>query len=222
MVGVFGRAIFLYLLLIFAIRLMGKRQLGQMEPAEFVVTMLLANLAGTPVSGGSLLSAVIPILGILGVQLILAGASLQYIPLRNLLCGKPVLLISEGEIQQENLRKTRFHLDELFQNLRKEGILDLSAVQYAVLETNGQVSVLRYPDAEPPTAQDLRMAVEKNTMPLLLVSDGQILRQNLRHCGRDLAWLETALKHYAATPAETFLLTLTGERLDFIRKEACP
>ena len=116
------RTICLYLVLILVVRLMGKRQIGEMEPAEFVVTMLIANLAAIPMqdSGIPLLSGLVPILTVLGVQLILAVASMRFISFRRLLCGKPVILIREGTIDQTNLRRARITLDELTEHLREK------------------------------------------------------------------------------------------------------
>ena len=130
----FLRTMFLYLVLIAAVRLMGKRQIGQMEPAEFVVTMLIANLAAIPMQDGgiSLFSGLSPILTVLGMQLVLAVASLRWISFRRLLCGKPVILIAEGKIQQDNLRRTRLTLDELSEHLRQQGALDMSTVQHTI------------------------------------------------------------------------------------------
>ena len=142
------RTICLYLVLILVVRLMGKRQIGEMEPAEFVVTMLIANLAAIPMqdSGIPLLSGLVPILTVLGVQLILAVASMRFISFRRLLCGKPVILIREGTIDQTNLRRARITLDELTEHLREREVLDLGQVQYAILETNGQIPP-RTPDS---------------------------------------------------------------------------
>lgn len=126
----FLRTVVLYLLLIVTVRLMGKRQIGEMEPAEFVVTMLLANLAAIPMQDSAipLLSGLVPILVILGLELILAAVSLQSIRMRRLLCGKPVILMQNGKILERNLQRTRVNLDELTMHLREKGIFDLSTV----------------------------------------------------------------------------------------------
>lgn len=150
------RTILLYLILILVVRLMGKRQIGEMEPAEFVVTMLIANLAAIPMqdSGIPLLSGLVPILTVLGVQLILAVASMRFIAFRRLLCGKPVILISEGKIDQVNLRRARITLDELTEHLRERRSWIWARCQYAILETNGQISVFPYPQYKPASAKD--------------------------------------------------------------------
>ena len=141
------RTVLLYLVLIFVIRLMGKRQIGQMEPAEFVVTMLVANLAAIPMQDGGipLYSGTVPILTVLGMELVLSTLSMRSIRIRRMLCGKPVILIENGNILQGNLRKTRVTLDELTSHLRQKDILDLQTVQYAILETDGNLSVFPYP-----------------------------------------------------------------------------
>lgn len=219
------RTIALYLLLILVVRLMGKRQIGQMEPAEFVVTMLLANLAAIPMqdSGIPLLSGLIPILTVLGVQLVLAVASMRCVSFRRLLCGKPVILIYEGKIQQSNLLRTRITLDELTELLREQQVLDLQSVQYAILETNGQVSVLPYPKDMPAAAKDAGIQVKPQSLPVTLVSDGKVMEENLKLSGYDRAWLGHELRKRECTLKQTCLLTVDGlGKVYFVRKEGRP
>ena len=146
------RTVILYLLLILVVRVMGKRQIGQMEPTEFVVTMLLANLAAVPMqdNGIPLASGLVPMLTVLGISLILSVLAYQSIRMRRLLCGKPVILVENGTICQRNLARTRIHLDELTEHLREQGILDLTTVKYAILETNGLISTSCTPRTPPP------------------------------------------------------------------------
>ena len=141
------RTILLYLVLIFSVRLMGKRQIGQMEASEFVVTMLVANLASIPMQDGGipLFSGVVPILTVLGMELALSGLIMRSVFVRKLFCGKPVILIREGKILQENLRRTRVTLDELMGHLRQKDVLQIQCVQYAILETSGDLSVFLFP-----------------------------------------------------------------------------
>ena len=221
----FLRTMFLYLVLIAAVRLMGKRQIGQMEPAEFVVTMLIANLAAIPMQDGgiSLFSGLSPVLTVLGMQLVLAVASLRWISFRRLLCGKPVILIAEGKIQQDNLRRTRLTLDELSEHLRQQGALDMSTVQYAILETNGQVSVFRYPEEEPAPAKAAGVAVPAQSLPVTVVSDGRILEDNLTRADRNRAWLGKELQRQGCPLRRTLLLTVDGQgKVYFVKKEGKP
>ncbi len=216
------RTIIIYLVLIVTVRLLGKRQIGQMEPSEFVVTMLVANLASIPMqdSGISLLSGLIPILTVLGAELVLAFLSLQSVGLRKLLCGKPVILIDNGKILLENLRKTRVTLDELTGHLREKDVLDLQAVQYAILETNGNLSVFPYPKEKPASAKDAGIPTRKQYLPYTIVSDGSVIKENLKKAKKDEKWLEKILHQNNAKLEDTSLLTVDGaDHVLFYRKE---
>lgn len=216
------RSIFLYLLLIIVIRLMGKRQIGQMEPAEFVVTMLVANLAAIPMQDGGipLFSGTVPILTVLGTELVLSSLSLKNIRLRKLLCGKPVILIENGNILQQNLKKTRVTLDELTGHLREKDVLDLKTVQYAILETNGNISVFPYPKEKPASAKDAGIPAKKQYLPLTVISDGKLISENLKKARKDMHWLERVLEEHKSTIATTWLLTVDGgDHILFLRKE---
>ena len=216
------RTMFLYLVLIAVIRIMGKRQIGQMEPAEFVVTMLVANLASIPMqdSGIPLLSGLIPIVTVLGLELVFSHLSLKSIFLRKLLCGKPVILIENGNILQNNLRRTRITLDELTGHLREKDVLDLESVQYAILETNGNLSVFPYPECRPASAAEAGVKAAEQFLPLTVISDGRLLPENLQKAGKDMAWLEKILKKQKATCKSTWLLTVDSRNhVVFYKKE---
>jgi len=216
------RTIILYSVLIAVIRLMGKRQIGQMEPSEFVVTMLVANLASIPMQdeGISLASGLVPILTVLGIELVLSHLSLKNIRFRKILCGKPVILIENGNILQQNLRKTRVTLDELTGHLREKDVLDLNTVQYAILETNGNLSVFPYPKEKPATAKDAGVQAKKQYLPLTIISDGVLLQENLKKAGKDLPWLHRVLKDKNCSLRNTWLLTVDGaDHLFFLQKE---
>lgn len=204
------RTILLYLVLLGAMRLLGKRQIGQMEPSEFVVAMLVADLAAIPMQDVSipLYSGLVPILTVLGAELILADLCLRSIRLRKLLCGKPVILIENGRIIQQNLKRTRVTLDELSGHLREKDILDVRTVQYAILETNGNLSVFPYPAEVAPSAKDLHVHPKERYLPVTVISDGHLMQDNLTLTGRDDAWLRKTLGDYRATVAGTWLLTV--------------
>ena len=216
------RTILLYGVLIMVIRLMGKRQIGQMEPSEFVVTMLVANLASIPMQDSAipLFSGLVPILTVLGVELVLSALSLRSIRLRKLLCGKPVILIENGVILQENLRKTRVTLDELTGHLREKDVLDPRAVQFAILETNGNLSVFPYPKERPATCKEAGIQARKQYLPITIVSDGRLLSDNLQKAGKDTTWLKNALRKEHARLQDVWLLTVDkGDNVIFYRKE---
>ena len=219
----FLRTVLFYIILIAAIRLMGKRQVGQMEPSEFVVTMLVANLASIPLEETDLplTAGLVPILTVLGMELVFSALSLRSIFFRKLLCGKPVILIENGTVLQENLRKTRITSDELIGHLREKDILDLRSVQYAILETNGNLSVFPYPKEKPASAKDAGIRARKQYIPLTIVSDGKLLEDNLQKAGKDRSWLDRVLQDRDTALSDTWLLTVDGsDKILFYRRES--
>lgn len=217
------RAVVLYLLLILAVRLMGKRQVGELEPAEFVVAMLLADLASVPMQdiGIPLLSGVIPIVTVLAVELILSVLAMRSRRVRRFLTGQPVVLMEDGRILQKNLERTRLTVEELVQHLREQGIWDLSTVQYAVLEVDGQLSAIVHPRHQPPTAQDLGVQVDEAELPVTVISGGVVLESHLTAAGKDRAWLDRQLRHLGCRAEEVYLLTATPSgKLYLSRREA--
>ena len=216
------RTIFLHLVLLVVIRLMGKRQIGQMEASEFVVAILVADLASIPMQDGGipLYSGLIPILTVLGVELVLSGVALRSVRLRRLLCGKPVILIDNGKILQQNLRRTRVTLDELSGHLREKDVLDIGTVQYAILETNGNLSVFPYPKERPASAKDAKIQAAKQYLPITIISDGFLMEDNLVKAKKDIRWVQKILRQNDAAMEDTWLLTVDGaDRVAFYRKE---
>lgn len=217
------RTALLYLILIAVIRLMGKRQIGQMEPSEFVVTMLVANLAAIPMQDGGipLLSGLVPILTVLGVEMVLSVLSLRSIFVRRLLCGKPVILIENGRIIQNNLRRTSITLDELTGHLREKNVLSIDQVQYAILETSGDFSVFPYPKHLPATAKDAGIEAKPQHLPITIIEDGHLFCCNLAVAGKDNAWVQRVLQEKKSTVGSTWLLTVDAEdHITFVPKEA--
>ena len=214
--------VILYSILILVIRLMGKRQLGEMEPMEFVVTMLLANLAAVPMqeTGIPLLAGLIPILVVLSMELLLSVLVYHSVHARRLLCGKPVILMENGRLLQDNMKKTRITPDELTEFARMEGITDLSGVKYAILETGGQISILPYTKYKPACAKDAGVKVEDAQLPVTVISDGHLLRENLPKLGKPRAWVDEVLREYQCCAKDVYLLSCTpGGTLFFCRKE---
>ena len=209
----FFRTTVLYIVLIAVIRLMGKRQIGQMEPSEFVVTMLAANLAAIPMEdvGIPLYSGLIPILTVLGVELVLSGISMGSVRFRRILCGKPVIMIENGRILRENLLKTRVTLDELTGHLREKDVMDLTTVQYAILETNGNLSVFLYPAEAPASAREAGIVPRPRYLPVTIIEDGVLMDENLRKAGKDEDWVRRVLGDRRASIPGTWLLTVDRE-----------
>ena len=212
MMTAFARTIILYFLIMVGLRLMGKRQIGELEPSELVLTMMISDLATVPMQdfGIPLLAGVIPILTLLAISMLLSQISLYHLRFRAMVCGTPSVLIRNGELQQDAMRRNRYTLDELLEELREQGISNIADVKYAVLENSGQLSVLPWAAQQPPTAAQLGLDVEDNvTLPVILINDGRVLAKNLALCGKDSTWLNKTLrKEKVSSPREVFLLTL--------------
>lgn len=222
MLNIFGRGVLLYLVLIMGIRILGKRQLGQLEPSEVAVTMLVADLASIPMQDINIpiLSGLVPIAAVLGTEYLLSILSVRSIKFRKLLCGKPVILMENGKFLQDNMRKTRVTLDELLSQLREKDVLDPATVRYAILETGGNLSVFLFSRERPATAGEAGIPGEEPELPFTLISDGRLLEDNLRKSGKDRRWLQKTLTQQKATQAETFLLTVDSKNnVAFYKKE---
>lgn len=212
MMTAFARTVILYLLIMVGLRLMGKRQIGELEPGELVLTMMLSDLATVPMQdfGIPLLSGVVPILTLLALSLLVSQLSLQSLRFRALVCGTPTVLVRQGVIQQQAMRENRYTLDELLEELREQGYSSLSDVKYAVLENSGELSILPWTRRAPVTPEQLGLAAEEDTtLPTILINDGRVLRKNLVFCGKDENWLKKTLqKEGVSSPSAVFLLTV--------------
>ena len=218
------RTIILYLLIIVGIRLLGKRQIGELEPSELVLALIIADLASVPMqdNGIPLLSGVIPIVTLLAVASILSVLTVRSIRFRTLLCGRPSIVVENGVVKERELRRNRFTIDELLEELRGQGYADFPAVKFAVLETNGRLSVLPYAAEKPVTAAQMGLTPEETGLPVILISDGRLLSRNLKGRGYEEIWLQKQLaSHGVERPEQVFLLTVDeGGNTYCVPKEA--
>lgn len=223
MVIAFVRTVILYLLIIAGIRLMGKRQVGELEPSELVLALIIADLAAVPMQdfGIPLLSGIIPILTLLSITMIISVLSMKSVKFRALLCGRPSIIVENGKLKQTEMKKNRFTVDELMEELRMKGITDISTVKYAILETNGQISVLPFADQKPPSAKDMGVTPEEAGLPLVIINDGRLLEHNLQLRGYEENWLEKQLKSHGVKRADQVYLLTADElgRVYFAPKE---
>lgn len=219
----FFRTVILYLLLIVGIRLLGKHQVGELEPSELVLAMLISDLASVPMQdfGIPLLNGVIPIITLIAITMILSVLTVRSLRIRSLLCGHPSVIIERGRLNQKEMHRNRFTIDELMEELRQRGVTDLSSVEFAVLETNGQLSVLLFPEYQPITAGKFPPVEKESGLPLPVINDGRLIRENLKRRGVDEKWLkqqlaERGFSHYE----DVFLFTVDEElRIYFSPKE---
>ena len=212
MTTAFFRTVILYFILMVGLRLMGKRQIGELEPSELVLTLIISDLAAVPMQdfGIPLVNGLFPIVTLLCLSMLLSFFSLKSIRFRGLVCGHPTVIIRDGRILQQNMARNRFTVDELLEQLRSQGYSGLSAVKYAILETSGQVSVLPYTKASPITPQVVQMEVQDDvTLPVLLINDGHVMSANLSASGYDRTWLNRQLKDRRLTsPRQVFFMTV--------------
>ena len=207
---VFNAAV-IYAVLILFMRLMGKRQLGDLEPAELVVTILISEVAGTPISNPEkpLYYGIAPAAVLFALELAVSLLMARSVRLRSLLSGKPALLIVHGRIDQSQMRRNRFTPDELAEALRSQGALDLNEVEYAILETDGKLNVVLSPGSRPVTAEQMNVPVQDAGYPLIVINEGRVLGENLKILGKDDKWLEKYLRSQKlSSPREVYMMTV--------------
>ena len=192
------RTLILYFLVVTAIRIMGKRQIGEMQPSELVVAIMISDLASIPMQDTNipLISGVVPVLTLLVAEVFMSFLCLKSIKIRKLFTGEPSLIIYEGKILEKELKKLRFSLSDLSEQLRISGAYKIGDVEVAVLETNGQLSIIK--KEEPLTAKDLNINLPPQKLPCLMVMDGEINKEELKRSGKDERWLKHKLKDLGA------------------------
>ena len=216
---VFIRTLIIYFSLLLAMRLMGKRQLGEMELSEFIVAALIADLAAHPLQdiGIPMLNGLIPIFTLFCLEVIISGATMKHIHLRGVLYGKPSIIINHGKICQSEMRKNRFTVDELTQELRGRSVLDIASIEYAILETNGQLNIVLNPSERPATAGQLGTAAQDSGYPVVVINDGRVIRRNIDISGLNETWLDKQLAAAGICSAEkVYLMTVDGAKKVFI------
>lgn len=190
------RTFLLYFLVVIAMRMMGKRQVGELQPSELVIAIMISDVASIPMqnTGVPLLSGVVPILTLLIAELIVSFISLKNRKIRRLLSGKPSLLIYKGKINEREMARQRFNLEDLLEELRISNYADVSQIDYAILETNGQISVIPKTEARPVTIGDLNLQAPDAVLPHTIISDGQVDHEELKRAGKDEVWLKEQLR----------------------------
>ncbi|ARC85787.1 hypothetical protein U732_2014 [Clostridium argentinense CDC 2741] len=190
------RTIILYSFLLIIMRLMGKRQLGQLEPFDLVTALMISELAALPMEDNRmpLISSMIPITTLVVLQIITSIIQLKSEKARTLLNGEPSILIKDGEVDLKELRNQRFNLDDLLEELRLNGYFNLSDIHYAVLETNGNISIMPKEENTPITPKVLNLSVQEKPMPMIIINDGSINKQNLEKVGKNMKWVKKQLR----------------------------
>lgn len=191
MLVVFVRALVLYIIVVISMRIMGKRQIGQLQPFELAIAIMISELAAVPMqdTGIPLINGIIPILTLLIAQLLMSLLALKSIRARALICGKPTILIEKGRIKEEELRKELYTINDLLEQLRIKNFSNIADVEYAILETNGQLSVIPKSQKRPLNPQDMNIKTDYEGITIDVIIDGHIIANNLKIINKDKQWL---------------------------------
>lgn len=213
----FFRAIVLYILVLAVMRLMGKREIGQMQPFELAISIMIADLAATPMAetGVPITNGIMPILGLLMMHLIISMINIKSTKAREIVCGKPTILIYRGKIDQKALKKERFTINELEERLRDNSIFNIGDVEYAILETSGQVTVIPKPNKRATTPEDFNIEPKYEGIPYDLVVDGKVMYKNLEKIGKNYVWLQKQTEKFGIKPEEALIVTIDGDNQFF-------
>ena len=213
----FFRAIVLYIIVLIVMRLIGKREIGQLQPFELAISIMIADLASLPMTetGVPISNGIIPILGLLVMHLVISMLNMKSTKIREIICGKPSILIFRGKIDEEVLKRERFTINELEERLRDNNIFNIGDVEYAVLETSGQVTVIPKPNKRPTTPEDFNMEPKYEGIPYDLVVDGKVMYKNLEKIGKNYVWLQKQTEKFGIKPEEALIVTIDGDNQFF-------
>ena len=219
---IFIRAVILYVLLIASVRLMGKHQIGELQPSELAITILISNIATLPVENPSipLITGLVPIITLASLDVLMSWAGVKSRTLRGITCGKPVVIINNGEIDQKQMRELRFTSDDLIEALHAQNIFDVSEVQFAVVETTGSVSIYQKYDYRPVTNMDMNIHKRAVSPPALIVDDGRIVKESLERIQLGQGWLFSILNQEKTELKDIFIMTADSDgKYSLVRKE---
>lgn len=216
------RTILLYIIVIICLRLMGKRQISELQPSELVVTLLISDIASIPMQNTAqpLLSGVLPIILLVSCELIISTIMVKSMRFRRFVCGKPVVVINDGNIQQDEMKRLRMTTEDLSEQLRQMNVFNISEVAFAIIETNGKMSVMKKATEEPPSAKDLGITVPVESLYTVVVSDGEFSDYSLKLTGISRDWIKGVLKGRNINLKDVFIMTANKNK-DFtiVKKE---
>ena len=203
------RAVILYIVITFSLRLMGKRQLGELQPSELVVTILISNIAAIPVEDSSvpMIMGIVPILTLVCLDVIMSGIMLKSAKVRKLMIGSPRIIISEGDILQKEMKRLRYTVDDLTEAMREQQIFDINQIHYAIVETTGKINFLLKKDYQPSEKQDVSAGGSTDNPPSVIIRDGITDKEQLRLLGLGEQWLTKILRENNVGVKSVFLMT---------------
>ena len=208
------RSIILYFIVVFIMRIMGKKQIGQLQPFELVIALMISELAAMPMQNTSipLFHGIIPIVTLLALQILISTLQLKSEVARLIFCGKPSILIEKGKINMKELKNNRVNLNDLMEELRLKDYYNLEDIEYAILETGGQISIIPKSELEAATRKDLNINTSQDMLPVTLILDGRINSKNLKLINKDRSWLNSQLSKRNIASADQVLLALLDSK----------
>lgn len=217
MFTVFIRTAMLYFLVIISMRLMGKKQIGELQPFELAVTIMISELASFPMEDTRIpiIDSVIAIITLLAIQITLSVLELKNEKIRLILNGKPSILISNGQINIKELKYQKFNINDLMEELRLQGFYNLDDIYYAILETSGQLSIIPKTNLTWSTKEDVKAKFQQDTLPVTLILDGRINHDNLKILNKDEKWLTEKLKIFNINSAKEVFVALIDSKGKF-------
>lgn len=206
---IFIRTIIIYTFVLVAIRLMGKREIGQLQPYELVVTIMIADVASLPMQDVSipLIQGVVPIMGLLFAQIVASVLSFKSKIIHKYISGKPTILVANGKILEENLKKQKYSIETMLEQIRVCGYTSLLDLDYVILETSGQISVIPKAENQAVTIKDMKIQPKYKGYTRTIILDGTIIESNLQALGRSKNWLMEQLKRFETELKTTLLFT---------------
>lgn len=206
---IYLRSIILYITVVICIRLMGKRQIGQLQPSELVVTILISNIATLALDDidTPLVMGAAAIFTLVSLDVIMSWITLKSLRMRRVVCGRPRIVISNGIINQFELKRLRFSIDDLMEGLRVNGVFDMAEVQLAVVETTGIISVYQKYDNRNVTNEDMNIKGSSLNPPSVIINDGELIESGLNETGLGQGWVDSILKKNNAHVSSVFLLS---------------
>lgn len=221
MLATFVRSIIIYVIVLIVMRVMGKREIGQMQPFELAISIMIADLASIPMAdiGIPIFNGIIPILGLLVMHLIISVLNIKSSKMREIICGKPTILIYQGKIDELKMKKERFTLNELEEKLRSNNVMDIGDVEFAILETSGDISVIQKPNKRTTTPEDFNIMPDYEGIAYNLVVDGRVMTENLKKIGKNYDWLRRQTQKFQMMPEEALIVTINGKGSMFCQKK---
>lgn len=218
MLIIFARTLILYTVIVVVLRLLGKRQIGQLQPSELVVALVIADLAAVPMAnvGIPLIAGIIPIITLFIMEELLSFISMKSESIRGIISGKPSILIERGIIMETELRRIRYNLNDLLEQLRLKNFANMEDIDYAILETSGQLSVIPKPENKPVTIKDMKINTKEKSLPVTVIIDGRTNSDNLHKIGLSNAWLENELKKNKIKSAKDVFFAYINPEKNFV------